>query len=66
LDTARLHKYAGHPDFKTTMRYIHPREESMQEAMDKAKAARDVRLARGGHNEKDAQSADSAAQTVTN
>jgi protoheme ferro-lyase len=50
MDPARLHKYAGHSDFKTTMRYIHPRDESMQEAMDKTKAARDVRLALSGHN----------------
>jgi integrase len=30
MDPWRLHKYAGHADMKTTARYIHPRDESMQ------------------------------------
>jgi integrase len=51
MDSARLQKYAGHADFKTTLRYIHPRDESMEEAMERARLAREVRLARGnGHS----------------
>jgi integrase len=50
MDPWKLHKYAGHSDFKTTQRYIHPRDESMQEAMDSNRAARDVRMAQGGHS----------------
>jgi hypothetical protein len=50
MDPWKLHKYAGHSDFKTTQRYIHPRDESMQDAMDSNRAARDVRMAQGGHS----------------
>jgi hypothetical protein len=46
MDSARLQKYAGHADFKTTLRYIHPRDESMEEARERARLAREVRLAR--------------------
>ena len=49
MDPWRLHKYAGHADMKTTARYIHPRDEGMQEAMERNQAAREVRLARSGH-----------------
>ena len=49
MDPWKLHKYAGHSDFKTTMRYIHPRDETMQDAMDSNRAAREVRIARGGY-----------------
>jgi integrase len=49
MDPWRLHKYAGHADMKTTARYIHPRDESMQEAMERNRAARETRLARSGH-----------------
>ena len=49
MDPWRLHKYAGHADMKTTARYIHPRDEGMQEAMERNQVAREVRLARSGH-----------------
>ena len=49
MDPWKLHKYAGHEDFKTTMRYVHPRDESMQDAMDRHRAARQVREVQGGH-----------------
>jgi hypothetical protein len=49
MDPFRLMHYAGHKDLKTTMRYIHPREETPEEAMRKAAAAREGRLAQGGH-----------------
>jgi integrase len=49
MDPWKLHKYAGHADFKTTQRYIHPRDESMQDAMDRNRTAREVRIAQGGH-----------------
>jgi integrase len=49
MDPWRLHKYAGHADMKTTARYIHPRDESMQDAMERNRAARETRLARSGH-----------------
>jgi integrase len=50
MDPWKLHKYAGHSDMKTTLRYIHPHDESMEDAMEKARAAKEVRLAQGGHN----------------
>ena len=49
MDPFKLMKYAGHMDMKTTMRYVHPHDESMQDAMARDRAAREVRLARGGH-----------------
>jgi integrase len=49
MDPWKLHKYAGHADMKTTMRYIHPRDESMEEAMEQSRAARAVRASQGGH-----------------
>jgi integrase len=49
MDPWKLHKYAGHADMKTTQRYIHPQDESMQEAMARDRAAREARLDRGGH-----------------
>jgi integrase len=49
MDPWKLHKYAGHADFKTTQRYIHPRDETMEDAMDRNRAAREVRIAQGGH-----------------
>jgi integrase len=49
MDPWRLHKYAGHADMKTTGRYIHPKDESMQQAMERNQAAREARLARSGH-----------------
>jgi len=61
MDPWRLHKYAGHADMKTTARYIHPRDESMQEAMERNQAAREDRLVRGGHTSgHTAESADSS------
>jgi len=49
MDPWKLKKYAGHADMKTTARYIHPRDESMEEAMEQARAAQRARVARGGH-----------------
>ena len=49
MDPWKLHKYAGHADMKTTQRYIHPQDESMQDAMARDRAAREVRRAQGGH-----------------
>jgi hypothetical protein len=49
MDPFRLRKYAGHADMKTTMRYVHPKDETMEEAMERDRTAREVRLARGGH-----------------
>jgi integrase len=45
MDPFRLKKYAGHRDLKTTRRYVHPRDESTEEAMARARAAREVRAA---------------------
>jgi hypothetical protein len=54
--------FAENRDMKTTARYIHPRDESMQEAMDRNRAAREARLARSGHTSgHTAEKAESAA-----
>ncbi|MBZ5580507.1 MAG: tyrosine-type recombinase/integrase [Acidobacteriia bacterium] len=49
MDPWKLHKYAGHADMKTTMRYVHPKDESMEDAMEQARAARKNRMVQGGH-----------------
>jgi integrase len=49
MDPFKLHKYAGHTDMKTTMRYVHPKDESMEEAMEQYRAARKARAVRPGH-----------------
>jgi hypothetical protein len=43
MDLFTLHRVAGHADMKTTMRYVHPSNEDMDEAVMKA------RLAQRGH-----------------
>jgi hypothetical protein len=44
MDPYTLAYYAGHSDFATTRRYVHPNVETGREAMQRA------RVARGGHN----------------
>ena len=69
MDPWKLHKYAGHADMKTTQRYIHPRDESMEDAMARDRAAREVRLARGRHTPgytKNAQDSDANRRPTTN
>lgn len=64
MDPWKLHKYAGHSDFKTTMRYIHPRDEAMQDAMESSRAARQVRVAQGGHTSGHTEEAQKIAPTL--
>ena len=44
MDPYTLAYLAGHSDFSTTRRYVHPQVDTIREAMDR------VRKARGGHN----------------
>jgi integrase len=44
MDPYTLAYLAGHSDFSTTRRYVHPQENTVREAMERARAAR------GGHN----------------
>jgi hypothetical protein len=64
MDPFRLQKYAGHSDLKTTGRYIHPRDETMQDAMDRHEAARQARISLGGHTS--GHTAEMAPATCTN
>jgi hypothetical protein len=44
MDPFTFHRVAGHADMKTTMRYVHPSDSDMDEAVTKA------RDAEGGHS----------------
>src|SRR5258708_7874184 len=39
MDPFTLHRVAGHTDMKTTLRYVHPSDEDIDEAIEKARNA---------------------------
>src|SRR5215831_7476222 len=54
MDPFALHKVAGHKDIKTTMRYVHPSDEHIREAISKARSEPTGHTS--GHTEETAQS----------
>jgi integrase len=58
MDPFTFHRVAGHADMKTTMRYVHPSDADMDEAIIKA------RDAQGGHTTRHTHENDGSVQTV--
>jgi integrase len=61
MDPYTLHKVAGHTDMKTTMRYVHPSDADMDEAIVKARGGHSF-----GHSTQDETSAPFAKNPVDN
>lgn len=64
MDPFTFHRVAGHTDMKTTMRYVHPSDSDMDEAVRKAREAQGSHTS--GHTGKNAVSSEGRDQAVVN
>jgi hypothetical protein len=56
MDPFTLKKLAGHTDLNTTMRYVHPNDEDVRAAMEKAQGGHSTDLTDSGKGGKSAAS----------